>query len=482
MATIDNLLADTATIEESADAFIEDPLTFFDMSLTKMQSVPRDLLEELQTEALSMRFERQKERIPTLFKLVDRQGITRVGEIDEVLPLLFEHTIYKSYPTYLLEKGQFAKLTTWLNRLTPHDLSGVDSSGCDSIHSWLDLLCAETELDPVSSSGTTGTMSFTPRDKSDWRTFILGGFRVQMLQEFGEPPTEADLQEIIHVCWPSYRDGHTAYFRAPQYYKKYFAMGRDDHLHAMFDAPGDTDVMFLAARLRAAQARGDSRVDVPQSLLERRSEIEAMERERHARAAEWTETLVSKVSGERVFLMALAQQMYDIAKAGLAEGKTCDFAPSSFVSVGIGGKGYTMPDGWFDVVKRFLNFNVTTGNFYGFSEQTGVSVACQYDRCHLPPWLIPLILDPETSELLPRQGVQVGRAAFFDLAMNGAWGGLITGDKVEIDWSECPCGRTSAHISEDISRFSVEQGGTDKITCTATPEAHADALDFLTAF
>ena len=42
-----------------------------------------------------------------------------------------------------------------------------------------------TELDPITSSGTTGTMSFTPKDRSDWRTFILGGFRIQLLQEFG---------------------------------------------------------------------------------------------------------------------------------------------------------------------------------------------------------------------------------------------------------------------------------------------------------
>ena len=65
MSTVDNLVDGSATIKESADAFIADPLTFFDMSLTKMQSVPRDLLEELQTEALSMRFERRRERIPT---------------------------------------------------------------------------------------------------------------------------------------------------------------------------------------------------------------------------------------------------------------------------------------------------------------------------------------------------------------------------------------------------------------------------------
>jgi len=482
MTTIDNLLDGSATVKESASAFIENPLTFFDMSLTKMQSVPRPLLEELQTEALSMRFDQQKDRIPTLSKLADRQEITAVSEVDDVLPLLFEHTIYKSYPTYLLEKGEFDRLTTWLNRLTPYDLSGVDSSGCDSIHSWLDLLCAQTELDPVSSSGTTGTMSFTPRHKSDWRTFILGGLRVQLLQKFGEPPTEADLQEKIHVCWPTYPDGHTPLFRAPHYFHEYFSLGSDDHFHPMFDTPGDTDIMFLAARLRAAQARGDSRINVPQSLLDRRSEIAALERERPERAAAWTDTLVSKLRGERVFLMAPAQLIYDVAAAGVAQGKKCDFAPNSIITAGLGGKGFAMPDEWEDVVKSFLNFNGEYPYFYAFSEQTAVSVMCEHGRCHLPPWEIPLILDPETSELLPRESVHVGRAAFFDLAINGVWGGLITGDKVEIDWNECPCGRTTTHISGDISRFSVEQGGTDKITCTATPEAHADAMDFLTTF
>jgi hypothetical protein len=85
MTTVDQFIDGSATTKESAEAFIADPLTFFDMSLTKMQSVPRDRLEELQTEALSMRFERQKERIPTLSKLADRQGITSVREIDERL-------------------------------------------------------------------------------------------------------------------------------------------------------------------------------------------------------------------------------------------------------------------------------------------------------------------------------------------------------------------------------------------------------------
>lgn len=482
MTNIDDLLDGNATIKQSARGFIQDPLTFFDMSLTKMQSVPRDLLEELQTQALSMRFEQQKERIPILTKLADRQGIKRVGEFDEVLPLLFEHTIYKSYPSYLLEKGQFDKMTAWLNRLTPHDLSKLDTTRCDSIHSWLDLLCAETEVDPVTSSGTTGTMSFTPTDKSDWRTRVLGGFRIQLLQKFGEPPTESDLHEKLHVCWPTNPDGHTALFRSGHYFHKYMGMGSVDHFHPMSDVPGDTDMMYLAAKLRAAKARGDSRVNVPQSLLDRRSEIEALDRDRPARAAAWMETMVSKLSGKRVFFFGPAPLIYDVAKAGLAAGKTCHFAPNSCVQDEEGGKGFAMPDDWKDVIRRFVNYDGEHRYYYAFSEQTLVCVRCEHGRLHMPPWTIPLILDAETSELLPRKGAQTGRAAFFDLAINGVWGGLITGDKVEIDWSDCPCGRTTAHISSKVTRFSVEQGGTDKISCTATPEAHEEAMDFLTSF
>jgi len=483
MTTVDKLLDGSASVRESAAALINDPLTFFDMSYTKMQSVPRDLLHQLQTEALKLRFEDHRNRIPMLTKLADKQGITGISQIDDVLPLLFEHTIYKSYPDFLLEKGEYGKLTRWLDRLTPYDLSKLDCSGCESIHGWMDLISRVTELDPITSSGTTGTMSFTPKDRKDWRNYILGGFRIQLLQKFGEPPSDADLNEKIHVCWPTHSDGHTAFYRSPMYYKEYFAKGSNAHFHPMMTTPGDTDLMYLAARLRAAQARGDSRVNVPPALLARRGELEAEERERPAKVKAWVDELVQKLEGERVFILAPAQLIYDVAKPALAEGKRCNFAPNSSVTSGTGGKGFNMPDDWQQVVDDFLNFGRKNyGYFYSFSEQCGMHVQCEHGRLHLTPWSIPLILDAQTSELLPREGRQKGRAAFFDVSMNGAWGGLITGDSVEIDWSECPCGRTTAHLSDSITRFGVEQGGSDKISCTATPEAHDDAMDFLTSF
>ena len=95
-------------------------------------------------------------------------------------------------------------------------------------------------------------------------------------------------------------DGHTALYRSGQYYWKYFGMGKKDYFHPMFDTPGDTDLMYLAAKLRAAQARGDSRVNVPQSLLERRHEMDEVQHDRHDKVKAWMETLVS-LAGKRVF-------------------------------------------------------------------------------------------------------------------------------------------------------------------------------------
>lgn len=476
--TIDKLQDGSVTIEDAARDFIQDPLAFFDMSYTKMQSVPRKLLEELQLKALTIRFEERKGRIPTLEKLAKLQGVSRIDRFNDVIPLCFDPSIYKSYPSFLLETGDFVKLTNWLDRLTIHDLSQFDASGCDSIHGWLDRLCEETEVDPIATAGSTGTMSFSPRDKSDWRTQILGGFRVQLLQEFGSLPTASDLNDKIHVCWPTHADGHSSMFRPGHYVRKYIAMGEDEYFHPVYDAPGDTDVMFLAARLRDAQARGDSRVNVLPSLLQRRDEIEALERDRPAKMAQWLDSLVTEMSGKRVFVMGPWVLLYQFAKQGLEEGRTCDLAPDSVFQTGGGGKGMTLPDDWEDVIGKFFNSKFKW--VYGVNELTALSVRCEHGRYHLPPWTIPLIVDPETDEPLPRQGVQNGRAAFFDVAVNGVWGGILTGDKVEIDWNECTCGRTTAHIADNIVRLGEGEGGTDKITCAATSQAHAEALDFLT--
>ena len=144
------------------DRFISDPLAYFQMSYTNMHSVDRERLIELQQAGLARRFEEMSERVSMVGKLAGRQGITKVVDFEDVVPLLFEHTMYKSYPMALLNRRQFGRLTDWLGKLTTVDVSAVDASGCDSIDSWLGALADQTRLDSSFTSGTSGTMSFFP--------------------------------------------------------------------------------------------------------------------------------------------------------------------------------------------------------------------------------------------------------------------------------------------------------------------------------
>jgi hypothetical protein len=54
--------------------------------------------------------------------------------------------------------------------------------------------------------------------------------------------------------------------------------------------------------------------------------------------------------------------------------------------------------------------------------------------------------------VLPRSDVQTGRASFFDMTHDGSWGGIVTGDRISVDHTICPCGRTTLHIDKKIQR------------------------------
>ncbi|HLY54570.1 MAG TPA: hypothetical protein VKS60_03370, partial [Stellaceae bacterium] len=169
---------------------------------------------------------------------------------------------------------------------------------------------------------------------------------------------------------------------------------------------------------------------------------------------------------------------YDVAARSRGEPRRAVFSDDSVLQTGGGAKGMVPPADWKEVVAAFFGTKIVMS--YGMTELNGFSLQCDHGRYHVPPWVILTLLDPETSRPLPGNGVRTGRAAYFDISMQGAWGGLITGDRVTADWdTSCACGRSSIHLAMDVERYSALQGGNDKITCAATPTAHAEAMDYL---
>lgn len=470
-----------AALEKEALAWTSDPFAHFGYSNTKIHSVPREEAEAVQLAGLNLRLEQRRQQIPVLAKLADAQGIKGLASLDDAAPLLFTHDVYKSYPVSLLAKQRFDQLTKWLDRLTQYDITGVDVSGCDSIDSWLTKLRDETPLDVATSSGTSGTLSFFPKSQKDYR-FSVMGMRVQLTQEFGKAPTDGDLHDKIHALTPLYRDGHSTTGRFAHYIREIFCNGDDSYLHTAFPYKISSDLMWLAARLRAAAAKGDvTKVDVPESLLARRAEWEEMQKSQGPTREAFIREVVQQLKGQRVFAMGTTHMFYEVAHKGVEEGLHAEFAPGSVAMGGGGAKGMVLPDDAEDIIKRFFNVPRLKAS-YGMTELNGFSTSCEHDRYHVLPWIAVFLLDQDSGRPLPRTGVQTGRAAFFDLTHDGTWGGVVTGDRISVDFSPCKCGRTTPHIDKGIKRFSEITGEDDKITCAATPNAQGEALDYLNSF
>jgi hypothetical protein len=89
------------------------------------------------------------------------------------------------------------------------------------------------------------------------------------------------------------------------------------------------------------------------------------------------------------------------------------------------------------------------------SEMTTAFIETETGNFHIPPWIIPFVLDPESGEAKPQGGVQTGIAAFMDLTSQTYWGGLITADRITVSWEQSPCGRTTPFILPNIERVEV---------------------------
>jgi hypothetical protein len=471
--------AERVSLRDQAEAFVDNPTRFFGGSHRRMQTLPRDKLASLQLEALQLRFAQLRNRIPMLQKLSDKQAIHQVGVIDDVVPLLFEHTIYKSYPSVLLDQARFAELNRWLSKLTTFDLTQIDVSGCKLIDDWLDTMDRASPLLINHSSGTSGTMSFLPLSK---RELDKHGETLAATCLHAFHPELDTPRRRLHVLHPHYRDGGSSHLRAQIAVRKYLAE-TEDRYHAAYPSRMSSDVLYLAGKIRAAQARGElDRLVIPPQLLARQKEFEAAQAEMPKVLDAFFDRAIESLRGEAVFIAGTWNLVHGIATKGLSRGMENVFGPGSVVFSGGGAKGMTPPDDWKRDVCRFFCVDQVQMS-YAMTEVKAQHLQCERDHYHFVPWVIPFVLDSQTSQPLPRRGTVTGRAAFFDLGSETRWGGFITGDEITVDWdTECPCGRTSAFVVGDIQRISDKTGADDKITCAATESAHREAMEFLSTF
>ena len=451
----------------------DNPAAWTYRSWEDLMAIPREEREKLQLEAVRINFRRLRDRIPALKKLADRQGVEAIDKIEDVLPVCFDHRVLKNYPIQIIENRDFPKLTQWLGKLTAHDLTRIDLTGLKTIEEWLGRLETFGML-VTYSSGTTGKLSFVPRSYDEFGPWKFHYYNV----------TQAASgincwDNHLPTFFPGYRGGYQTMLKMMTLFNREMA-GGDANYYTLYDTHIPADLMALSGRLQSAEDRGEvAALGLDPALLEQRQQMLAQGRSRDGDLEAWFGKLIQQFKGQRVKIGGTFSDLYRVAKAGLDNGMTCDFAPGSVLMGGGGMKGYKdAPDDWEDQVKTFFGIP-RMGNQYGFSECIGNAPLCEHGFFHLPPYSVPFLMDPD-GNCLPREGVQKGRFVLVDPIPQSYWGGFTSGDEVTIHWDEdCPCGWKSPRIGKTIRRFAESEGGDDKITCAGSQQAYNEFMEFV---
>ena len=467
----------TSENKQNKSDFWENPEIYFENSYTRAHSLSRDELEAIQLDGLKERFNHLRDKVPYLKAVADEQSIDSIDRLEDIVRLLFIHKTYKSYPSEWLQKNQFSKLSHWINKLTIHDLDGLNSSGFKRIDDWIEGIYQHSGVMPWVSSGTSGTMTFMPHHESEMDRFART-YQMTLLQDFGDDPEEA-LSHDTHEIWPFYRYPGGGMNMDFDLRIKYMLGGDEDRFHALFPSTSSLDIRYLQTQMRLSKSEQWDKMDFPEDLIKETQEFEEKQKTLPSQLGGFLTQCAEQLKGKQIVMLGTWPMMYNMAQLGLAAGQENIFSENSRILAGGGRKGTVLPDNWQDDVLRFTGVK-KLGGLYGMTEVLARHMACEHGHIHLAPWVISMLLDPDTSQLLPREGRQTGRYAFYDLAADSHWGGLVTGDKLSIEWSEpCACGQTSPYIVGEISRYAEERGGVDDFPPTAPLSAHNNALEFL---
>ena len=461
--------------DERLGSLIENPAQYVERPYREIFQLADDERERLWIEVARRRFAELRGSLPMLKILADKQDIDAIETLDDLAPLLFKLSVYNSYPMSWLEKGDFAKLTKWLGKLTTVDLSGVDVADVELIEEWFAALAKQTPLIICYSTTTDGKMIFLPRTRDEWQLYWRGG--QWRMEPFGEERKGFRRMQPgvdkVPIFFPGPKGGNRPFNINLAIYEEVFGEGLVRGPSEYMDA----DLMSLAGRIQAASKNGEQGLlSVNPRLLARKDEVTAMREQAPARYAAWVDDLINGHKGQRVWVLGTMSSVHTLALQLLREGTEAAFAPDSMISVG-SGFPEGEPAGWQDEVLKA--FGIPAQNMtidFGMGEMMSVATRCPHLNYHLPPTTIPFVLDVETDEVLPRTGEQTGRLAFFDLLPTTYWGGFVTGDKVTLKWDPCPCGRTGPHLGSTIGKI-TEHG--EKIGCAGSAQAHDEATEFL---
>ncbi|MFD6893014.1 hypothetical protein ACFWB0_00520 [Rhodococcus sp. NPDC060086] len=416
---------------------------------------------------LNAYFQERRAQVPVLTQRADDQGITEITSREDIVPLLFPHTTYKSYPETLIAKGKWQQMNRWLGSLSTRRLDDVDVSGVTDVDGWIAALEKAGHM-VSSSSGTSGKGSFLNKSVRDLE--VNQQNLLDCFTSLGIAPEGA-----WHVIPVGPDTGQTQHNAVRDLMIDSFS--RPDAL-PLFDAPpaeGFHRYMTKLSAMRRAMADGTAAPDDIASF-----EAEAADRAalQDRRLNHYADEILAR-RDENILFTSQFPQLYRLVEILRERGvKDGDITGANGLTSGGGLKGTNLPDDYQEQIYRMLNIVPERFlHYYSMQELNNRMFKCPEEgRYHVPEEIVLLVLNKDGDALAEASGDLVeGRAAFVDTTVDGRWGGTISGDKITVDQGRCPCGRDGETVLPNIVRYS-DLGDDDKITCAGTMDAYVRGI------
>ena len=447
----------------------KDVVTLLDEHPTRVLELPYEEYRPLQLQSLKKSFNILKDKVLILHKAVKEKNILQVNNEKDIIPTLFSHKTYKTYPEQFLELKRFDKMNQWLSTLSIYDFTKLDTSGVTTIDGWLDRL-DRNGFFVTHSSGTSGKPSFLPKAPDDLIYFNKAIAHMAI----------AGMGMDIHEPMPSflllYPVGRTAMQRGLQNLAK--MLSPENKIFYAFKGEMSADRLRQMALTKKAIAEG-------KLTAEHRITIEENEKKVAVIIDQWMREFLDNIEQhhlhERVFFFGAEPLLARLALTYVPQGYTNLFSSDSFLCYGGGLKGAQLPSNYMGTVEQLLG--IPKERFYdgyGMTEKNSLPIVCKHGYKHIPPWELPILLDPQTQEWLNPEGTTgkvTGQYAFFVPIATSYWGGIITGDLLTIDFDGCPenCGWTGPVILKIDRITDIHGPDADKISCSATFQDYIDA-------
>jgi hypothetical protein len=400
------------------------------------------------------------ERLPVYRRFADQEAIGALQEIEPIKQhLMLPDEIFKSYDQRWLDEHDYGRMNAWLEEIF-HQPVEVDVKGIQSLDDWIERL-GEHGIRLVCSSGTSGNLSFVPRDASNWNTFvtasacILGpllmrrkaGTWMQQILVLGaarllSPESFAGLSRKVGVrdfdaAFLDFQSGRTGNQTLEQQLAPLFRK----HVYLYETTLSPSTIRILG--------RGPKNEREQEQLLRLQEVVVHQKMDNYKRVIE--QMRQSTADGQKVFIFGTTQQYLELCQA-IGELKTpVHLKPGSLVFYGGGWKLFSGEkigrEKLVGMMAESLGLpaaRIVEG--YSMTEINAFMLRCEYGRFHIPPSLEAVIYD---EELNPMTGSELrGVIGFLDPFATAYPGFMISGDEVRYVEGECECGLEGAAVTE----------------------------------